>query len=598
MAMKSFIRLLCLAGQFRWRFVSACLLSSVAVALSLAPLLFICLAVESLSSDNTFIFWISVCVAASCLVLQPLCAGLATGIAHAAAFDTLATIRHALLRKFGCLPLDFFSSRQTGALKRLVNEDVEVLELFLSHQLPDMVSALLAPLSALVFLAVIDWRLSVAACGIVPLAITANALMMRGHSGKISQYFRLLGTINAAAVEYLQGIDALKTGGRGLRSFRVFRNHVCAFRDFAVSWQKQWLGPWAFFSVATGASLLFVVPTGMWLVLHVGVMPTTMLLAVFIATGISAPLTKLVLYGEVFLRVSKAEQAITRILEEPELTTENLHYISSISSFGFHLDAVGFQTEGEVLLRDISFEIPANQTTALVGVSGAGKTSLVRLLVRHIRPTSGHISLAGRGLDTFAPDELALCIGLINQDVFLFNDTIAANIAVGMRDASHEAILAAARAANALHFIEQLPEGFDTVIGENGVRLSGGERQRLALARALLRDAPILILDEATSHVDPVHEALIQQAVNQLAGRKTIVVVSHRLDSVSACDQIALLSDGRLDAVGTHEQLLGCSLLYSRLWALQCRNLSWSLGCPPIDGERHLGISAGTMAAS
>ncbi|NKD88686.1 ABC transporter ATP-binding protein [Haematospirillum sp. 15-248] len=598
MATKSFIRLLCLAGQFRWRFVSACLLSSVAVALSLAPLLFICLAVESLSSDNTFIFWISVCVAASCLVLQPLCAGLATGIAHAAAFDTLATIRHALLRKFGCLPLDFFSSRQTGALKRLVNEDVEVLELFLSHQLPDMVSALLAPLSALVFLAVIDWRLSVAACGIVPLAITANALMMRGHSGKISQYFRLLGTINAAAVEYLQGIDALKTGGRGLRSFRVFRNHVCAFRDFAVSWQKQWLGPWAFFSVATGASLLFVVPTGMWLVLHVGVMPTTMLLAVFIATGISAPLTKLVLYGEVFLRVSKAEQAITRILEEPELTTENLHYISSISSFGFHLDAVGFQTEGEVLLRDISFEIPANQTTALVGVSGAGKTSLVRLLVRHIRPTSGHISLAGRGLDTFAPDELALCIGLINQDVFLFNDTIAANIAVGMRDASHEAILAAARAANALHFIEQLPEGFDTVIGENGVRLSGGERQRLALARALLRDAPILILDEATSHVDPVHEALIQQAVNQLAGRKTIVVVSHRLDSVSACDQIALLSDGRLDAVGTHEQLLGCSLLYSRLWALQCRNLSWSLGCPPIDGERHLGISAGTMAAS
>ncbi|NKD86345.1 ABC transporter ATP-binding protein [Haematospirillum jordaniae] len=598
MAIKSFIRLMRLTGQFRWRFVVACLLSSISVALSLAPLLLICLSVEALSSGHVVSFWISIWVAVSCLVLQPVCAGLATGIAHAAAFDTLATIRHALLRKFGCLTLDFFSSRQTGSLKRLVNEDVEALELFLSHQLPDMVSALLAPLSGLVFLAVIDWRLSVAACGIVPLAVTANALMMRGHSSKISQYFRLLGTINAAAVEYLQGIDALKTGGRGLQSFCVFRNHVCDFRDFAISWQKQWLGPWAFFSVATGASLLFVVPIGSWLVLHAGVMPTTMLLAVFIATGISVPLTKLVLYGEVFLRVSKAEQAITRILKEPELTIGSPHHISSIASFGFRLEAVGFETAAEVLLRDISLEIPVNQTTALVGVSGAGKTSLVRLLVRHIKPTSGHISLAGQGLDTFTPEELALCVGLINQDVFLFNDTIAANIAVGMRNTSHDAILAAARAANALHFIEQLPEGFDTVIGENGVLLSGGERQRLALARALLRDAPILILDEATSHVDPVHEALIQQAVNQLAGRKTILVVSHRLDSVSACDQIILLSDGRLDAVGTHEQLLGCSLLYSRLWALQCRNLSWSLGCQPIDGKRSLGISTGTMAAS
>ena len=565
--------------------ILSCVLAALSTMFAIAPYLLFYYALTAFLGGDGFWGWSCIGGAATALLLQPICFGLSTGIAHSMAFDTLHDLRISLLRKLTRLPLGYFSSRQSGALKRIVNENVEVLELFFSHQLPDMIAAMLMPIATLLLLVVIDWRLGLAAAGIIPIVWMANILIMRGHGDKIGRYFGMLGRINATFVEYLQGIAAIKNLGGGDEALRRLQEQVSRLREFSAEWQQSWLGPWTLFSVATGASLLFVVPIGLALVVAGSATHLHLLFAVLCATGIGAPIIKLMLYTEIFLRVQKAEESIDRLMEEAEIG-QHIESRLKPDRFSFAFRNVGFAQGGREILSGIDLNIPENSTTAIVGASGAGKTTLVRLIARYLDVSSGELYLGDHNIQNFVLDEVLEKIAFISQEVFLFNDSVLENIRMGREDVSLEDVIAAAKAANAHKFISILPDGYESPVGENGSALSGGERQRLSLARALLRDTPVLILDEATAHLDPHHEMLIQEAINRLVGRKTIIVVSHRLDSIRHCDTIVLMEKGRVAASGAHDELLQTSQTYARLWSLQQENLRWTLSRPSASPQK------------
>lgn len=557
----------------------ACGLASLSTGATLVAFIIICQAFAIQSIDPRASIWDLVGLASVFLLCQPVLAGWATKVAHEATFYILADIRQSLIQKLARLSPSFFHTHSTGALRKIISDDVEVLEAFLSHQLPDMAAAYTAPLAALAFLTFVDWRLGLAAALILPCVGVACVFMMRRHTENIGHYFRHLRHINSTAMDYIQGVSLLRSSGGGMKGLQRLQQGIATFKTFATTWQKQWLVPWTLFSVLAGASLLGVIPVGHALLLQENLPMSSFWLAFFICLGIGPPLIKMLLYTEIFLRVSKAEQAITRLLDSPERKVHP-HAITTCPDPSIHFKSVTVRHEGVTLLEDITLTLPARTTTGIVGLSGAGKTSLIRLLTRHLTTSSGNIEVGGVPVENYDPDAFSHLIAVISQKTFLFQDTVASNIRSGYPSATDADIEDAARAANILDCIKALPDGFETVIGENGATLSAGERQRLSLARALVCNAPILVLDEATAHVDPIHEALIQNAINPFAGQKTILIVAHRLDSVHRCDHIALLSQGRLEAFGQHGVLLHAAPSYARLWDMQTENLAWSLGKP------------------
>lgn len=563
-----FGNLMALTGGQGRRFAAACALACAGTALAVAPFLLAAWLAQAPSAAAAALL-------AACLLLQPVLMGLSTGIAHYAAFDVLYAIRRDLMAKMARLPLGYFTRRQAGSLKRILNEDIEVLELFLSHQLPDVLACVLVPLLTLGLLAAVEWRLALAALGVVPVAYGAQVAMMRGHGGRMAEYFGRLGAINGAAVEYVRGIEAVKGMPGGSLVLAGLLGRIDEFRRFAEGWFGLWGMPWSVYAVFSGASALFVVPTGLWLAAH-GAPAGDVLFGLFAATGIGAPLVKLTIYGEITMRVLQADRKIRAVREAPELP-EPASVAEAPAHHGLAFEGVGLDADGRVLLDGVSFTVPAGRLTAIIGPSGAGKTTLLRLALRFGDPDRGRVTLGGVDLRRLPAGDLAARVGLVSQDVFLFDDTVAANIRLGRPGASDDAVRAAARDALCEDFIARLPAGFDTRLGEGGQRLSGGQRQRLALARTLLAGQPVLLLDEVSAFVDPWHEALIQQAVNRLAGGRTVVVVSHRLDSTRHADHLVFVQGGRVLAEGSHDRLLAACPPYARLWEVQRRNLDWQL---------------------
>jgi ABC-type multidrug transport system fused ATPase/permease subunit len=520
--------------------------------------------------------WIFAYVCVAALLARPLLFGVSTWLAHIASFDILYDVRLRLLHKLTRLPLSFFTKRQNGSLKRMVNENVEVLELYFSHQLPDMLAAIVMPILTWLLLLYVSWPLALVAIVIVPVLWLANLLIMRGHGDEINRYFGLLGQINGIFVEYLQGLETLKNLRDEDAPFVRLQEKTFEFKDFNADWQKSWLAPWTLFSVSTGASLLFVIPAGVWLLQSNVVTVYDFMFAILCVTGIAAPILKLMIYMEIFLRVQKVVTSIHQLLAEPEDRTSG-HLPSVEGQEGIRFRDVVVCEGDKKLLDHITLDIPHHKMTAVIGLSGAGKTTLLRAMCQLVMPSSGEILLGAHGLDGYRSEAITKHIAFVSQDVFLFDATILENIQIGRENATLDEVVQAAKDAKVHDFIQSLPQGYATEIGENGVRLSGGERQRLSLARALISQAPILVLDEITAHVDMYHEYLIQTAINALAREKTIVLSSHRLDSVVRCDHIIMLDKGKVTGAGDHHQLLADNQMYQYLWQLQQENTDWTL---------------------
>ncbi|MBE7385549.1 MAG: ABC transporter ATP-binding protein [Leptolyngbya sp. SIO1E4] len=558
------------------------LLAAIGAALGLVPYYLIYLVSlqvfgSSASMLDTQYIWQLAWWAVGAVVGKGICNGLSTRLSHIAAYTILYDLRIELARKLGRLPLGYFSQRTTGEVKKIIHEDVEQLEQGLAHIIPDVVAGVTVPLLAGILLVLVDWRMTLATLASAAIALGFFGFMMSRFD--MSAYNALLAKMNGVVIQYINGMKVVKAFTRTDVSFAQLQNVVEEMRQVYVRTTRISALPSAIMLTLMRSAAVTVVPAGIALYLMGSLSLPTFVLFVVMGIGFNRPIMAVLFHGFTgFYQVNAASQRIAAVFNQPDLADPEHPQPPQGTAIAFH--NVSFSYGDTAVLKTISFTAPAGSVTALVGPSGAGKSTIAKLIPRFWDVSEGAIAIGGVNVKDIAVEHLMNQVSFVFQDVFLFNDTILENIRIGNPTAHRDAIVAAAKAACCHEFIGALPQGYDTPVGENGVSLSGGQRQRLSIARAILKDAPIVVLDEATAYVDPENEALVQAALAGLlaGGDKTLIVVAHRLSTITEADQILVIDQGQIVAKGTHESLLDTCELYRAQWQAHVTARDWQFG--------------------
>ena len=502
-------------------------------------------------------------------------------LSHIAAFNILYEIRMQLVQKMVRLPLGFFSRRASGELKKIMSDDVERIELFIAHHIPDIVTALLFPLILVSYMFAVDWRLA-----IVVLAVLAMAFYVMGrmYTGKkirevSKRYVETLGRMNASIVEYIRGIQVVKTFTESTNAYRKLNDDIKEYRKFANEVNVQYQPTYVGFLTILSSALLFIIPVAVWLLVGSASYATFMpvlLMFLFFGVAVFFPVLKLLWIGSFLNQNNMGVQKIDDILYMDEIEEPDIPRHPKDASVEFR--NVSFAYDTTPILKAISFISHPGTITALVGPSGAGKSTVAMLAARFWDVQSGEILIGGVPVKEIPTSVLMDNVAFVFQDNMLFFDTIEENIRMGNKTATFEEVARAACAAQCHEFIESLPNGYQTLVGEGGIYLSGGEAQRIALARAILKDSPIILLDEATAFADPENEGKILAAFSHLIKGKTVLVIAHRLSTITNADRILYVDKGVIAEQGTHEQLLALKGEYARMWETYNRAKRWTIG--------------------
>ena len=502
-------------------------------------------------------------------------------LSHIAAFNILYEIRMQLVQKMVRLPLGFFSRRASGELKKIMSDDVERIELFIAHHIPDIVTALLFPLILVSYMFAVDWRLA-----IVVLAVLAMAFYVMGrmYTGKkirevSKRYVETLGRMNASIVEYIRGIQVVKTFTESTNAYRKLNDDIKEYRKFANEVNVQYQPTYVGFLTILSSALLFIIPVAVWLLVGSDSYATfvpVLLMFLFFGVAVFFPVLKLLWIGSFLNQNNMGVQKIDDILYMDEIEEPDIPRHPKDASVEFR--NVSFAYDTTPILKAISFISHPGTITALVGPSGAGKSTVAMLAARFWDVQSGEILIGGVPVKEIPTSVLMDNVAFVFQDNMLFFDTIEENIRMGNKTATFEEVARAACAAQCHEFIESLPNGYQTLVGEGGIYLSGGEAQRIALARAILKDSPIILLDEATAFADPENEGKILAAFSHLIKGKTVLVIAHRLSTITNADRILYVDKGVIAEQGTHEQLLALKGEYARMWETYNRAKRWTIG--------------------
>ena len=588
-------RLWQLTFRYKILITLACLFSIISVATAFVPFISVYYIVYeiimSLANkqvlNNEFIIhygWLAFIAAASSLFFN----FLALCFSHIAAFKTLYHLKYNFIRYLSYLPLGFYSEHSSGELRKIVDDDIEKIEIFIAHQLPDMVGSFATPVIILIILAVFDWRLGLAT--LVPI-ILAYIVLISGYRRKdiknnMQEFQSRLVNMSNASVEYIRGITVIKAFNQTFFSFKRFYESIKAYQEYCLKFIYCFKYHMAFFLLILNNIYLFIIPVMILLLGSTDNYANSILASIFyliFSLALPAPFFKLLYVSQGLQKAVQSVENMDRILNEkpltePESGLEVEHYDIGFHDVTFSYNKIQDNEASENnALSHISFTAKQGTTTALVGLSGSGKSTLSLLIPRFFDPDEGSITIGGVDIKQMKSEYLLSLVSFVFQDVFLFKQSILDNIKIGKPDADLDEVIAAAKAAQCHEFIEKLPDGYQSVIGAKGLHLSGGEMQRLAIARALLKNSPILILDEATSFADPENEYKIQLALKVLMQGKTVIMIAHRLSTIKDADQIVVLDKGRIVEKGTHGQLIDKHHTYYQMWQYYKQTLNWQM---------------------
>ena len=498
---------------------------------------------------------------------------------HLAAFRIATNLRLALTEHIARLPLGQIQVSGSGKLRRTIADTAGAAETFLAHQLPDQYRAMATVAGLLVLLLAFDWRLGLLSLLPVALGFACMSTMTgKSMQEKMTEYQNALADMSNQAVEYVRGIPVVKTFGQTVFSFKKFKYTIDNYQRWTIAYTKQLRGPMTAYTLAVNSVFVFLIVGGFWLS-GKGVTAALLLDLLFyiiITPVISLTLSKLMLMSENTMLVTDALKRMDAVLTAPALSRPEQPQSPKDSAVTF--DHVTFSYDGtKNALEDISLTIGAGETAALVGPSGGGKSTLASLAARFFDPTSGAVSIGGVNVKDMDPGQLMNTVSFVLQNSHLIKASILDNVRLGRPDASETQVMAALEQAQCMDIIEKFPQGVHTVIGSQGVYLSGGEMQRIAIARAIVKDAPVLILDEATAFADPDNERKVQAALTRLAQGRTVLMIAHRLSTVTGADKIFVLEEGRLVQQGSFVQLSQSPGLFGRMWNEYQQSVAWNV---------------------
>lgn len=560
-------------------------LSAVNGLLSLVPFIFLWLVVRTLLTANGNLadtpVWDYAIAAFVVSVANVLLYFAALMLSHLSAFRIETNMRRTAMERLMRVPLGFFDTQNTGRMRKIIDEDSSQTHTFVAHILPDVAGSVVAPIGIIVLLLAVDWQLGIAAMVPIVCAFGIMGYMMNPKNNDFQRmYLDAQEKMSAEAVEYVRGIPVVKVFQQTVFSFKRFHDSIINYRDLVIRYTLLWRTPMSAYTIAINAFAFLLVPTGIILIGHGGetaIIVSDMVLYVLIAPIIAANVMKAMHLSQNLFLANEAVDRLEKLTATPPLPESSKP--EKAAAFDVSLRNVSFRYEAAErdAVSHIDLDIPQGKTVALVGASGSGKTTIARLIPRFWDVREGSLKIGGVDVRHMDKAMLMRNVSFVFQNTRLFKTSILENIRYGNPDATIEQVNRAVDLSQSREIIERLPQGLDTVIGAEGTYLSGGEQQRIVLARAILKDAPIVVLDEATAFADPENEHLIRQAFAHLTCGKTVLMIAHRLTTVQDADNIVVVDNGRIAEQGTHQQLMEQATLYYKMWNEYQKSVAWKL---------------------
>ena len=574
------------AGNYKYLTIASWILSAVSALIALLPFYDIWRIMQevvlaapdySKAQNLSGLGWSAVGFALLSMIIY-ICALLCS---HIAAFHVQANMRSTLMRHILTLPMGFMDSEGSGKIRKIVNESSEATETYLAHQLPDQAGAIATPVGLLVLLLMFDWRLGLLSLiPVVAAFLIMGSMMGQQMKDKMAEYQNALEEMSSEAVEYVRGIPVVKTFGQSVFSFKRFRQSIENYEKWTIAYTKELRLPMTFYTMTINAVFAVLIAFTFYVVKggESGTFLLNLMFYIIITPIITVTLNKVMYASENQMIVEDALTRIDSILEKKPLTEAAGKTDPKDMSITFENVSFRYEDATKDALHNIDLEIREGEHVAFVGPSGGGKSTLASLIARFFDTTEGHIRIGGVDVRDIPSKKLMDMVSFVFQDSKLLMMSIYENVRMGRKDATREEVMEALKNAQCEDIIEKLPDGIDTVIGAKGTYVSGGEAQRLSIARAMLKNAPILILDEATAFADPDNEAKVQQAFSKLSAGKTVIMIAHRLSSVVDADRICVLKDGEIVEAGTHRELSEAQKLYAHMWDEYNKSVRWKVG--------------------